>query len=71
VIGVGGAKTGITAIKAGKLYGTVCYQPYTEARKATKIMVGFLNGHKPAKHSMFYNTPTITKANLSRCKPEW
>jgi ABC-type sugar transport system substrate-binding protein len=71
VIGVGGSKLGISAIKSGKIYGTVCYQPYTEARQATKIMVNFLNGKKPAKRSMFYATPTITKANLSKCKPQW
>jgi ribose transport system substrate-binding protein len=71
VIGVGGAKTGINAIKSGKLYGTVCYQPYTEARQATKIMVSSLSGTKPPKHSMFYSTPVITKANLSQCKPQW
>jgi ABC-type sugar transport system substrate-binding protein len=71
VIGVGGSKLGISAIKSGKIYGTVCYQPYTEARQATKIMVDFLDGKKPPKHSMFYSTPTITKANLGMCKPQW
>ncbi|HZQ64603.1 MAG TPA: sugar ABC transporter substrate-binding protein [Gaiellaceae bacterium] len=71
VIGVGGSKLGITAIKTGKIYGTVCYQPYTEGRQATKLMVNYLNGKKPPKHSMFYATPTITNANLSKCKPEW
>lgn len=71
VLGVGGSKLGVNAIKSGKVYGTICYQPYTEARQATKLMVNFLNGKKPPEHSMFYATPTITKANLSQCKPEW
>jgi ABC-type sugar transport system substrate-binding protein len=73
VIGVGGSKLGMAAIKTGgAYYGTVCYKPYTEGQIAMKRMYDNLRGTKHDKHKLvFYATPGITKANASKCVGQW
>lgn len=72
VVGVGGSKLGINAIKAGTLYGTICYKPYTEGQIAMKEMFAQLTGKVKDQHKLiFYNTPGITRANIATCVPQW
>jgi ribose transport system substrate-binding protein len=73
VIGMGGSKLGMAAIKqGGAYYGTVCYKPYTEGQIAMKRMYDNLRGklHDKAK-LVFYPTPAITKANAGQCVGQW
>lgn len=72
IIGIGGSASGIAAIKSGAVYGTVCYKPYDEGVQAVQEMYGVLTGKVtgPPK-TTFYNTPGITKANVSDCTPQW
>lgn len=72
VIGIGGSKTGIDAIKAGTMYGTVCYKPYTEGQKAMEEFYRTLRGEVTDKAKFItYPTPAITKANVDQCTPQW
>ncbi|MGY2876573.1 ribose transport system substrate-binding protein [Marmoricola sp. URHA0025 HA25] len=72
IIGVGGSAGGIDAIKAGTVYGTVCYKPYTEGQMAVKAMVDALKGNlSGAPKTTFYDTPGVTKANVDSCQPQW
>lgn len=72
IIGVGGSQGGIDAIKAGTVYGTVCYKPYTEGQMAVKAMVDSLKGKLTGPpQTTFYDTPGITKANVDSCDPQW
>lgn len=72
VIGNGGSKAGIAGVKSGALYGDVCDKPYTEGKLAMQKFVGVLSGQlKLTKKYVTYNSPAITKDNLSACKPEW
>jgi ribose transport system substrate-binding protein len=72
IIGVGGSKSGIAAIKSGAVYGTVCDKPYDEGAMAVQMMHDALTGKLtgPAK-TTFYDTPGITSANVSTCTPQW
>jgi ribose transport system substrate-binding protein len=73
VIGMGGSKLGMAAIKrGGSYYGTVCYKPYDEGKIAMKRMYDNLTGklHDRAK-LVFYDTPGITKANAGQCVGQW
>jgi len=73
VIGMGGSKLGMAAIKkGGAYYGTVCYKPYDEGKIAMQRMYDNLTGklHDKAK-LVFYDTPGITKANASQCVGQW
>jgi ribose transport system substrate-binding protein len=72
IIGVGGSAGGIAAIKAGSVYGTVCYKPYTEGQMAVQAMVDALKGKlSGAPKTTFYDTPGVTKDNVDSCQPQW
>jgi ribose transport system substrate-binding protein len=72
IIGIGGSKTGIAAIKAGTVYGTVCYKPYNEGEEAVLDMYDVLTGKLTgAPKTTFSATPGITAANVSSCTPQW
>jgi ribose transport system substrate-binding protein len=72
IIGIGGSASGIAAIKAGSVYGTVCYKPYDEGVQAVQMMDDALNGKLTgAPKTTFYSTPGVTKANVSSCSPQW
>ncbi len=46
VIGIGGAKLGIDAVKAGQLLGTVCYKPYTSGEIVMQAVADHLVRHE-------------------------
>jgi ribose transport system substrate-binding protein len=72
VIGIGGAKVGIAAIKDGTMYGTVCYKPFDEGAEAVQAMYDVLTGKLTgAPKTSFYDTPGVTKANVDSCDPQW
>jgi ribose transport system substrate-binding protein len=72
IIGVGGSQGGIDAIKAGTLFGTVCYKPFDEGQMAVQMMVDSLNGKLTgAPKTTFYDTPGVTKDNVDSCSPQW
>ncbi len=72
VIGIGGSKTGIDAIKSGEMFGTVCYTPYSEGVAAMNDFYKVLKGENKEKARFItYPTPAITKANVDQCVPQW
>lgn len=72
IIGVGGSQGGIDAIKAGTIYGTVCYKPYTEGQMAVQDMYDVLTGKLTgAPQTTFYDTPGVTLSNVDSCTAQW
>lgn len=72
IIGVGGSQGGIAAIKAGDIYGTVCYKPYDEGATAVRMMHDSLTGKLTGTpKTTFYDTPGVTADNVSSCTPQW
>jgi len=73
VIGVGGSKLGIAEIKANpNYYGTICYKPYDEGKAAvTELHKAITNTAYGKAKLVFYDTPPITKSNVSSCQPQW
>jgi ABC-type sugar transport system substrate-binding protein len=72
IVGVGGSASGIAAIKAGDLFGTVCYKPHDEGAMAVQMMHDALTGKATAPpKTTFYDTPSITAANVGTCVPQW
>jgi ribose transport system substrate-binding protein len=72
IIGVGGSKLGIQAIKDGTITGTVCYKPEDNGYLAVKKMFGIIEGTEQATGtSTFYDTPAITVDNVGDCTPQW
>ncbi|MCW2880187.1 MAG: hypothetical protein JWQ95_4287 [Sphaerisporangium sp.] len=72
VIGIGGSKLGIDAIKSGDVAGTVCYKPEELGKLALDTLYKHLTGEKKLNAAFVtYDTPSITKANVADCAPEW
>jgi ribose transport system substrate-binding protein len=72
VIGIGGAKLGIDAIKAGQLLGTVCYKPYTSGELVVQAVADHLSGTKTYDGEFLpYDIPGVTLENIDDCTPQW
>ena len=73
VIGIGGSKLGVDAVKDGSVYGTVCYKPEDMGALAAKTLIDTLRAGKTKADPTFvtYETPAITAANVADCTPQW
>jgi ABC-type sugar transport system substrate-binding protein len=72
IVGIGGLKLGINAIKRGDMAGTVCYKPYDLGQLALRAMVDHLTGEKPLDAEFItYETPAVTKETIDDCDPQW
>lgn len=72
IIGVGGSRLGVDAVKSGEVYGTVCYKPEDLGKRAVQVLHGQLSGdEKLDAEFVSYDTPVITKGNVDDCRPQW
>ncbi|MFI1166301.1 sugar ABC transporter substrate-binding protein [Streptomyces sp. NPDC020801] len=71
VIGVGGSKLGVDAVKQGSVYGTVCYKPVDMGELAMQTLYDALAGKPQNSRFVTYPTPAITKDNVAECTPQW
>ena len=72
LIGMGGSKLAINAIKVGDIDGTICYKPEEIGKLSFDALFNAIT-KKSAQKAAFvaYDTPAITKANLAQCVPQW
>lgn len=72
LIGIGGSKLAIVSIKAGRIDGTVCYEPEDLGALAFRALYDDLIGRKK-RHAAFvtYHTPGVTKADIGTCRGQW
>lgn len=72
LIGVGGSKLAVAAIKAGQVDGTVCYKPEALGALAFQALYGQVTGKAPRKAAFLsYPTPGVTKATIAQCVGQW
>jgi ribose transport system substrate-binding protein len=72
LIGVGGSKLAVAAIKAGQVDGTVCYKPEALGALAFDTLYDSVTGKTPHKAEFLtYDTPGVTKANIDQCVGQW
>ncbi|RFU48437.1 sugar ABC transporter substrate-binding protein [Paraburkholderia sp. DHOC27] len=72
LIGMGGSRLAINAIKTGDVAGTVCYKPEEIGHLAFKALYGAVTKKNTTKAAFVaYDTPPVTKANLQSCVPQW
>lgn len=72
LVGWGGSRLGIAAIKAGDVDGTVCVKPEKMGELAFKALYAAVTKPgTPKAQFIEVDTPAITKANLSSCVPQW
>lgn len=72
LIGIGGSRLAIVSLEAGRIDGTVCYQPRKLGALAFEALYQDVTGRKPL-HAAFitYRTPGITRANVGACPGQW
>ncbi|WP_131196080.1 sugar ABC transporter substrate-binding protein [Lichenihabitans psoromatis] len=72
LIGVGGSKLAVAAIKAGQVDGTVCYKPEALGALAFDTLYDNVTGKTHHKAEFLsYPTPGVTKANIDACVGQW
>ena len=72
LIGIGGSRLAMVSLQAGRIDGTVCYQPRQLGALAFDALYGDVTGRKPL-HAAFitYRTPGITRTNVGACPAQW
>jgi ribose transport system substrate-binding protein len=72
LVGWGGSRLGLNAIKVGDVDGTVCVEPESMGEAAFKALYTAVQ-EPNSKKARFVeiDTPGITRANLSSCPPQW
>lgn len=72
IVGIGGSKLGLDAIRSGAVAGTVCYEPEDTGRLALRTLVKHLTDDSVADAEFVESpAPAITRANLDECDPQW
>jgi ribose transport system substrate-binding protein len=72
LVGIGGSRLAMVSLQAGRIDGTVCYEPRELGALAFAALYGEVTGRKPL-HAAFitYRTPGITRTNVSACPAQW
>jgi ribose transport system substrate-binding protein len=71
IVGTGGSKNGIAAIKAGLLHGTIDQSPTADAEQGLKLALDLAKGKAPAEKRNIIKMPKITAANVAGFAGEW
>jgi ribose transport system substrate-binding protein len=71
VVGTGGTKNGLAAIKSGLMYGTMDQSPTTDAKKALELAIAIAKGQMPKEKRNVIPMPKITSANVANFAGEW
>jgi ribose transport system substrate-binding protein len=72
LIGVGGSKLAVAAIKADQVDGTVCYKPEALGALAFQTLYDQVTGKQTHKAAFLsYPTPGVTRATIGECVGQW
>jgi ribose transport system substrate-binding protein len=75
LVGYGGGRVGLNAVKAGRWFGTVMQRPTTEGRRGMQCAIAAVrNGARCGGIDVLKGLPNggiVTRANASRFKAEW
>ena len=71
IVGVGGSKNGVAAIKSGLLHATVDQSPTADATQGLRLALEIVGGKAPAQKRNIIPMPKITAANVAQFQGEW
>lgn len=71
VVGTGGTKNGLAAIKSGLMYGTINQSPAADAKQALDLALKIANGEALIDKRHVIPMPKITAANAAQFAGEW
>lgn len=71
LVGFGGSKLAIAAIKSGSVDGTVCYKPEEIGRISFQVLFDVANGNERKAEFITYPTPGVSIDNVDDCVGQW
>jgi ribose transport system substrate-binding protein len=71
IVGTGGSRNGIAAIKSGLLHGTIDQSPSADAEQGLRLALDLARGKPPAQKRNIIPMPKITAANVAQFQGEW
>ena len=71
VVGTGGTKNGLAAIRSGLMYGTMDQSPTADAKQALALALAIASGQMPKEKRNIIPMPKITAANVDSFRGEW
>ena len=71
IVGTGGSKNGIAAIRSGLVHGTVDQSPTADSELGLALALDLANGKAPANKRNIIPMPKITAANVGQFQGEW
>lgn len=72
LIGIGGSKLAVAAIKAGQVDGTVCYKPEALGALAFEALYDQATGRRVRQAAFLsYPTPGVTRDTIGQCVGQW
>lgn len=71
VVGTGGSKNGIQAIRDGLVYGTMNQAPSADAEQGLRLALDIVAGKAPPEKRNIIPMPKITAANANDFEGEW
>lgn len=71
LVGFGGSKLAIAAVKEGSVDGTVCYKPEEIGRISFKVLHDVNNGTAHEAEFITYPTPGVSIDNVDECVGQW
>jgi ribose transport system substrate-binding protein len=72
LLGFGGSKLAIQAIKDGQVDGTVCYKPEEIGRLSFNVLYDIVTGTKQHKAEFVtYKTPAVAIDSIDQCVGQW
>lgn len=72
LVGFGGSKLAIAALKAGEIDGTICYKPEEIGRISFQVLYDVVNGNKDyIEVFVTYPTPGVSIDNVDDCVGQW
>lgn len=71
LVGFGGSKLAIAAMKSGSVDGTVCYKPEEIGRISFKVLYDVASGNERNAEFITYPTPGVSIDNVDDCVGQW
>lgn len=71
IVGTGGSKNGVLAIRSGLIYGTMDQSPTADAKQGLALALDIVAGKMPAEKRTIIPMPKITAENADKFEGEW
>lgn len=71
IVGTGGSKNGINAIREGLIYGTMMQSPSIDAKQGLELALRIVRGESLPQRRNIIPMPIVTPKNANEHEGEW